>query len=148
MWDGALTLPYRPMVGVIATAPECEVPSTEAAGDWGGNLDLRELAPNNTVLLPCHVPGGHLFLGDCHACQGDGEVSAAALEMSARITIRIDLVRAANLPGPRILTPDELVAVAVERSLEEAIGSAYGRLATWLESDYGLGRWEAYSLLT
>lgn len=146
-WSPDISLPFRPMIGVIATAPADGVPTTTPAGDYGGNLDLVEVGVGNSVWLPVAVPGGLLFLGDCHALQGQGEVTAAALEMAARVTVVVQLHKDAHIPGPRIETPTELAAVAVARNLERAIGTAFARLALWLERDYELTRWDAYSLL-
>jgi acetamidase/formamidase len=147
-WSERLTIPYRPMIGVIATAPDWGVPTTGPPGDHGGNLDLKEVGPGAVISLPVSVPGGLLFIGDCHAAQGDGELSGAALEMPARVTLRIDVHEQELLPGPRIETGDEIAAVASAASLESAIATAYGRLALWLEQDYGWNRFEAYSLAT
>lgn len=146
VWDENTRIPYAPMIGVIGTAPAKGVPTTDPAGDHGGNLDLPEIRPGATVLLPVAVDGAQFFLGDCHANQGDGEFTAAALEMPARVTIRIG-VAPGPIPGPRLETPTAIGAVSVEPNLEAAIASAYGRLARWLETDYSWNRWEVASLL-
>lgn len=148
VWNEQLTIPYEPMIGVIATAPDWGTPTTASPGDNGGNLDLREIGPGTTISLPVSVPGALLFVGDCHAAQGDGEVSGAALEMPARVTLRVRVHKDTRLPGPRIETPDELGAIASASDLENAIATAYARLARWLEDDFGLNRFEAYSLST
>jgi acetamidase/formamidase len=147
-WDAERSIPYEPLIGTIGVAPRLGVPTTEDAGDYGGNLDLREIGPGATLLLPVQVDDALLVLGDCHAAQGDGELSAAALEMPARVTVRLDLRRDARLPGPRIERDDEIAAVAVAPRLEDAVATAYARLAHWLESEFGIDRWQAYSLLT
>jgi acetamidase/formamidase len=147
-WSDSLSIPYEPMIGVIATAPDWGVPTTAPPGDHGGNLDLKEVGPGATVSLPVFVDGGLLFVGDCHAAQGDGELSGAALEMPARVTLRIEVDERAQLRGPRIETAAELAAVATAATLETAVATAYGRLALWLEHDYGWNRFEAYSLAT
>jgi acetamidase/formamidase len=147
-WSDDVVLPYQPLIGVIGVAPAEGSVTTEAAGDHGGNLDLRELAPGSTVRLPVRVPGALLAIGDCHAAQGDGELSAAALEMPARVRLRIDLVPGAAAEGIRIETADELLAVAVASALDDAVGLAYARLARWLEAEHNWNRWEAWALLT
>jgi amidase len=147
-WSEDILIPYAPMLGCLGTAPDWGVPTTGPAGNHGGNLDLVEVCPGNTVFLPVSVPGGYLYLGDAHAAQGHGELSATALEMPARTTIRVDLVKQARLPGPRIESDDELMAVAVATPVDRAIAEAYARLILWLEADYGWDRWKAYDLLT
>ena len=41
----------------------------------GGNMDVRDLGPGATLLLPVHVDGALLSAGDLHFAQGDGEIS-------------------------------------------------------------------------
>ena len=147
-WSEDLTIPYRPMIGLIACAPAMGAATTVQAGDYGGNMDIREVAPGATVMLPVFVPGGFLYLGDCHAAQGAGEVSGIALEMPARSRIVIDLEKGVELGWPRIETDRELMAIACGRPLDEAVGLAFSRLAVWLERSYGWARWEALSLLS
>lgn len=147
-WSPTVSIPYAPMLGCLGTAPDWGVPSTAPAGNHGGNLDLIEVCPGNTIYLPVFVPGGYLYLGDAHAAQGHGELSATALEMPARTTIRVDLIPNTKLTSPRIESPDELMAVAVALPLERAIAESYAKLILWLEADYGWNRWQAYDLLT
>jgi acetamidase/formamidase len=148
LWDDTITIPYDPMIGVIGVTPEGPPPSTDEVGDHGGNLDLVEVGPGRTIHLPCMIPGGYLYIGDCHAAQGAGELSAVALEMPARVRVQVGLTRSTSIPGPRIVSDDEIAAVAVCSSLEDSISEAYTRLALWIEADYGMDRWEAYALLT
>lgn len=147
-WSDNLTIPYTPMLGCIGTAPHWGVPTTGPAGPHGGNLDILEVAPGSTVYLPVSVPGGALFLGDAHAAQGDGELSANGLEMAAISTISIDIVRKSPLMGVRIESAEFLMAIATHGALERAIAEAYSRLILWMESEYGWNRWQAYDLLT
>jgi acetamidase/formamidase len=126
-WSDTVTIPYAPLLGCVATAPALGVPTTGPAGDYGGNLDLREITIGSTVRLPVFVPGALLYLGDCHAAQGDGEIGAAALEMPARVTATVDLEKNRSIPGPRIERATELVAVATGPTLEYAIGLACSR---------------------
>ena len=147
-WSEDFTIPYRPMIGLIACAPAMGAPTTVHAGDYGGNMDIREVAPGATVMLPVFVPGGFLYLGDCHAAQGAGEVSGIALEMPARSRLVVGLEKGIELRWPRIETDSELMAVACGRPLDEAVGLAFSRLAVWLERSYGWARWEALSLLS
>ena len=147
-WSDTVSIPYAPMLGCLGTAPDWGVPSTAPAGNYGGNMDLLEVCPGNIVYLPVFVPGGYLYLGDAHAAQGHGELSATALEMPARTTIRVELIKSASLLSPRIVSPTELISVAVALPIERAIAESYAKLILWLEADYGWNRWQAYDLLT
>ena len=57
----------------------------------GGNLDIRHLSRSSRLLLPVHVPGALLSLGDVHFAQGEGEVCGTAIEIGATVTIRVDV---------------------------------------------------------
>jgi amidase len=147
-FNDQVTIDYRPMLGCIGVATDWGVPSTWPAGPHGGNMDLVEVCPGNTVYLPVFVPGGYLYLGDAHAAMGHGELSATGLEMAAISTITVDLVRDANLPGPRIISPGEIMTVVSGTPMERSIAEAYARLILWMEESYGWNRWAAYDLLT
>jgi acetamidase/formamidase len=147
-WSDEITIPYAPMLGCIGTAPAAGVPTTGPAGPHGGNMDIIETCPGNIVHLPVFVPGAYLYLGDAHAAMGHGELSASGLEMPAETVITVDLVKARNLPGVRIESPEEIMTVATGCPMERAAAEAYARLIQWLEADYGWNRWRAYDLLT
>jgi formamidase len=57
----------------------------------GGNLDVRHLTSGARLLLPVHVPGALLSLGDVHFAQGEGEVCGSAIEIGARVTFGVDV---------------------------------------------------------
>lgn len=111
-------------------------------------MDLVEVCPGSTLLLPVFVPGAYLYLGDAHATMGHGELSGSGLEMPAETRITVDLIPGQRIPGPRIRTANELVAVATAGNLERAIAQATSHLILWLEAEYGWNRWRAYDLLT
>lgn len=147
-WSDDLTIPYRPMLGCIGTAPNMGVPTTGPAGLHGGNMDIIEVCPGNTVLLPVYVPGAYLYLGDAHAAMGHGELSASGLEMPSHTLIHIDLRKQKPIPGPRVEGPDEIMTIATGCPMERSVAQAFAWLALWMESDYGWDRWKAYDLLT
>jgi len=147
-WSDEITLPYRPMLGCIGTAPDTGVPTTGPAGPHGGNMDIIETCPGNTVYLPVFVAGAYLYLGDAHATMGHGELSASGLEMAARTTITVNLLKAKKIPAPRIESPDEIMTIATGCPMERSIAQAYAWLILWMEAEYGWDRWRAYDLLT
>ena len=147
-WNDEITIPYAPMLGCIATAPAWGVPTTVPAGPHGGNLDLVEVCPGNTVYLPVFVPGAYLYLGDAHAAMGHGELSATGLEMASESTITVDLIKGKKLDCPRIESPHEIMTVATGCPMERAVAEAYARLILWMEDEYQWNRWRAYDILT
>lgn len=147
-WDDKIRIPYQPMLGCIGTAPAWGVPTTLPAGPHGGNMDLVETCPGNTVYLPVFVDGGYLYLGDAHAAMGHGELSATGLEMASQTRIRVTLLKGQTIPSPRIESPDEIMTVATGCPMERAIAEAYAKLILWMEADFDWERWKAYDLLT
>ncbi len=147
-WSDEVTIPYRPMLGCIGTAPDTGVPTTGPAGPHGGNMDIVEVCPGSTVHLPVFVPGGYLYLGDAHAAMGHGELSASGLEMPAESIVTVRVVKGKKIPGVRIETAEQIMTVATGCPMERASAEAFARLILWMEADYGWNRWRAYDLLT
>ena len=147
-WSDAVTIPYAPMLGCIGTAPDWGVPTTLPAGPHGGNMDIVEVCPGSTIILPVFVPGAFLYLGDAHAAMGHGELSATGLEMPAETTITVDLLKHRRIPGPRIESAKEIMAVASGCPMERSVAQAYAHLILWMEDEFGWNRWRAYDLLT
>ena len=76
-WSDKITLPYEPFIGTIGVSPEIEAISSLQPDYHGGNMDLPDVAPGAIMYFPVHTKGGMLYVGDCHATQGDGEFSAS-----------------------------------------------------------------------
>ena len=142
IWDEHTRIPVRPMVGVIATAPELDSISTIDNGPHGGNLDVQEMGPGCRVFLPIAAEGAYFYLGDCHAVQGDGELCGiGAIEIRTQTTVRLDLVpKPARMVWPRIETDEHIGAVACARPLEDAFRLATEELVNWMVDDYGFRR--------
>lgn len=147
-WSPTVPLPYQPMIGTIGCAPEYGSPTTSPAGDYGGNMDIKEVTEGNTIYLPVYVDGALLHLGDAHAVQGDGELCGTALEMPATVTLTVDLIKDKTIPRPRIRSTNEIMCVATGRPMERSIAQAYSDLIFWMEEDFNIPRWDALSLLT
>lgn len=147
-WSETLTIPYAPMLGCIGTAPHWGTPTTIPAGPHGGNLDIIEVCPGNTIYLPVFVPGAYLYLGDAHAAMGHGELSGSGLEMPAESVLTVNLVKGKSIGWPRIESADEIMAIASGCPMERASVQAFANLILWMEADYGWNRWRAYDLLT
>jgi formamidase len=65
---------------------------TIAPRENGGNMDVRQLGIGARALFPVHVEGALLSLGDVHFAQGEGEVCGSAIEIGARVTVKVDVV--------------------------------------------------------
>lgn len=148
-WDERHTIPIAPMVGVIGVAPQFGAFWSIDNGEHGGNIDVQEIAPGTTVYFPIHADGAHLFLGDCHARQGDGEVcGGGAIDIGARVTLSVEVRdRPARMEWPRFETETHIGTIGCARPLEEAMRVAYREMVYWLADEYGFSETEAYMLM-
>jgi acetamidase/formamidase len=152
--DGAVELPrgirvpVEPFLGTFATAPQIEAISALTPGPFGGNMDVADVCPGNTVRLPVRVEGALFYTGDAHAAQGDGELCGVACEVTARARLRFGLEKGKTIAWPRIESPTELMTVGSARPLEDAARIAWVELIGWLVEEHGFDRFEAYQLLT
>ncbi len=69
--------------------PELEAFSALTPSVHGGNVDVPDVRPGNAIYLPVRVPGALFCAGGCHAGQGQGELCGVALEIAARVTVRL-----------------------------------------------------------
>jgi len=143
-----ISLPMAPFFGSIGVAPPPLVGriSSRPPGWHGGNLDNKDLVAGSTLLLPVHVPGALLSIGDGHALQGDGEVTGTALETSLRGTFEIRVRKDQRLRWPRAETPTHFIAMGLHEDLDEAARLATRELVDFLASEKHLPRDEAYML--
>ena len=148
VWNDRITLPYEPFIGTIGTSPEIEAISSLVPDYYGGNMDLPDVAPGAVIYLPVHAAGGLLYLGDCHATQGDGELCGFAIEHPTVTTVQIDLIKNWTFRWPRLETEETIMTIGSGRPMEDAARIAYRELVRWMAADYGYDELEAYMLLT
>ena len=147
-WSKRVTLPYRPHIGTLSTSPEIDSISSLIPDNHGGNMDLPDMGPGSITYLPVRVDGARLFIGDAHACQGDGEICGTAVEYASVTTIHVDLIKGWQLDWPRLENEHVIMAIGSTRPLEDATRIAYVELVKWLEKEYGYDRWDAYMMLS
>ena len=144
-----ISWPITPFVGTLGVASDHEVTTRiDGQGDWGGNLDIRDVAPGNRILLPIYHPGALFYLGDVHASQGDTEFTGTAAETNATVRLRLELIKGRRVPWMRIEKPTSIVAVHADRPLEQAVEAATIDLMDWLIRDYGFSPTDAYCLVS
>ena len=151
-----ITLPYEPFCGVMGVAPAEEGAfDTIPPGPYGGNIDIRGLGVGATLWLPVWAPGALFSTADCHAAQGDGEVSGTGIETPMTVTLRFGLVKDANLPELRFQTPSPLTqadsdgyyaTTAHGPDLFENAQNAIRYMIDHLGQEYGLSPEQAYVL--
>ncbi len=141
--------PITPFIGTLGVAPDREVTtSIDGQGEWGGNLDIRDAAPGNRILLPVFHPGALFYLGDVHASQGDTEFVGTAAETNATVRLRLELIKGKRIPWMRIEKPDAIVSIHIAKPLEAAVETATINLMDWLITEYGFTPTDAYCLVS
>lgn len=139
-------VPLRPFCGVmgVAQAEDGEF-RTRPPGNFGGNMDVRELCSGATLYLPVLNRGALFSAGDAHAAQGDGEVCINGIECPADVTLRFGLHKKRAPAGPLIESPATRAqdglgeAWIVVESATDAIAAA--RAATSRMIDLLVARW-------
>lgn len=144
-FPSALTIPVHMMVGDIYVTPEEPVNNPD---DNGGNMDFKDIAAGNTLLLRAQLPGALLVLGDCHAAQGDGEILGLAAECAAEVTLKITKDRTFLPQRPTIIKPQSFVSIACRQDYAEARDLAVDDAKQMLARTVGCSEEEAYLFVT
>ncbi len=148
-FNDRLSWPITPFVGTFGVAPDREVcTSLDGQGDWGGNLDIRDVTVGNEIHIPIFHTGARFYLGDVHASQGDTEFSGTAAETRSTVRLNLMLVKGKRVPGVRIVKPGSLIAINASRPLELAVETATFHLMDWLITEHGYTATEAYCLVS
>jgi acetamidase/formamidase len=147
-WSKRNTLPYKPHIGTLSLSPEIDSINSLTPDNHGGNMDVPDMGPGSIPYLPVRSPGGRLFIGDAHACQGDGEVCGTAVEYQSTTTVRVDLIKGWKIDWPRLENEDALMSIGSARPLEDATRIAYRELVLWMAAEYGFDKWDAYMMLS
>jgi acetamidase/formamidase len=144
-----LSWPITPFIGTLGVAPDREVTtSLDGQGEWGGNLDIRDVRPGHRILLPIFHDGALFSLGDVHASQGDTEFTSTAAETNATVRVSLDLLKGKRVPWMRIDKPESIVSVYACRPLEAAVETATINLIDWLIGDFDFTPTDAYCLVS
>jgi acetamidase/formamidase len=138
----------RPFLGVLGMPPdEPGRHDTHPPRFCGGNLDCAELRPGATLFLPVPVDGALFSAGDCHARQGDGEVSQLAIECPAdRVRLTLELRDDMPLAAPVARTPEAWIAFGLDEDLDEAAALAIEGMLALMGRELGLERRDALAL--
>jgi acetamidase/formamidase len=144
-----LSWPITPFIGTLGVAPDREVTtSLDGQGEWGGNLDIRDVTVGNRIHLPVFHAGGLFYLGDVHASQGDTEFTGTAAETKATVRLKLDVIKGKRVPWMRIEKPASVVSIYAYRPLEIAVEAATVNLMDWLVTDHGFTPTDAYCLVS
>ena len=115
----------RPMIGNLGTLPGVTMPSSHNAGDFGGflvgaphdhaitadeltlrsdaHMDIDSVGEGAIVIAPVKVDRAGIIVGDVHAMQGDGEIAGHTTDVSAEVTLEVEVIKNLANDGPIIL---------------------------------------------
>lgn len=148
-----VAVPLQPFLGTVGVAPPLERRMSFSQGpEYLGDVDQPGVGAGATLVLPVHVEGALLSLGDAHGAQGDGEITGVALEIQsvAEITVRVtDRDEAGFIALPQLNTADTIGSIAGLQgvNLGDCARAAYTDLARRLVAYHGFGKLDAYRLL-
>lgn len=145
----AVDLPMRPFLGCIGVAPAGgEVRTTIVPEAFGGNMDTWQACAGATVYLPVNVPGALFSIGDGHLVEGSGEIIGTAVESALNVTLKIELIKKAQLSWPRIEDDNYIMSAGSYRPLEDAARIAYNDVVRWIAANYKMDLQDAYQLVS
>jgi len=143
-FNDKVKIKVNPMIGTIGTTPELDTPLSTMPGIFGGNMDASSVSIGNKLYLPVFIYGAYLYLGDCHAIQGDGEL-VNPFEIPAKITLTLNVVKDKTSKGkwPRVISKDTIETIVSDRTFYFAAKEALNEMIKWLCEDYGFNSTEA-----
>lgn len=134
-----LVLSLEPMLGCIGVAPDRgQAISTATSGPYGGNMDYRLIGAGTTMYFPVFTAGALLFVGDCHAVQGAGEMTGTGVEISCDVEFEVRLLKKRAMRWPRGETDGFVFTVGNARPLDQATQHATTEMMRWLRDEYRL----------
>lgn len=116
-------VPINPMIGVIGVSPGKNEKTWPTATPYmhGGNMDTTDIQTGATLYLPVREKGALLALGDVHGVMGDGELCFTGLEIPAKVTLRINLLKNKTTNWPLLENNEEIMVIGSGENLEKAI---------------------------
>lgn len=149
VFDKRTEVALGPFMGVMGTCPsDAEGPQRKSGppGNFGGNLDCKELVTGTTLFLPVFQKGALFYTGDSHAGQGDGEITVNAIETANVCTLQFILHKGKKLNAPRAETPTHYMAFGLDPVLDKAMRMAITETIDFLKEHRKYDFFEAYTL--
>lgn len=124
VFNEKIHLPLNPMIGVIGVAPEGEPVSCGIPGPHGGNMDTTLITTGATLYLPIFQQGALFALGDLHAAMGDGEIGVTGIEIPAKVTVTLSVIKGYELHYPLLENNNGITILVSKETLDEAANVA------------------------
>lgn len=148
IWNDKLSIPLKPMIGVIGVAPAGQLVNCGTPGSHGGNMDNTAIGAGATLYFPVAAEGALFGLGDMHAVMGDGEVSVSGAEVAGWATVTLTALPELSVPDPFIQTATHFGVIASAESLDAAADRAVHEMVDLLCDRTDIGADEAVMLLS
>ncbi len=148
MFNDDITLPLRPMISRVGVAPATGQMASIAKGEFGGAMGNTLVTKGSTVFLPVYHKGALLTFGDGHAAQGDGEVSASAVECAVDIVVRVTREERFKVQRPLITTPTHAMTSGEGETMEAAVHVAVIAMVELLMEQLGVSEVDAAMLIS
>jgi acetamidase/formamidase len=141
-----IKIPLTPFFGILGVATPENARNSIPPGNYGGNIDNRQLQAGSKLFLPVYVPGALFSIGDGHSAQGDGEVNVTAIETSMNGRIKLILRKNLDLKNPIAETPTDFITMGFAETLDDALEVALNNMINFLEAFANLSPEDAYVL--
>jgi acetamidase/formamidase len=152
-----VAIPLEPFLGTMGVCPAAaSAQPIMPPGNFGGNMDTRQLVRGTTLYLPVQVEGALFSCGDAHGCQGDGEVCVTGLEAPMYASLRFTVEKGRTIPSPQYRTAGPLTprvdsagfygTTGVGPDLFVGAQNAVRAMVDHITATYGLSREDAYLL--
>lgn len=144
-----IEIPLKPFPGTIGVArAEPGQYTSVLPGEFGGNMDIRDLTEGTTLYLPVWVKGGLFWSGDSHAAQGNGEVNLTAIETAYKeFNVSIEVLKNRKLDMPRIETDKSWITVGFDRDLNLGLDGAKSQTVKFISEQRGISADAAAKLM-
>ncbi|MDR1322427.1 MAG: acetamidase/formamidase family protein [Gracilibacteraceae bacterium] len=136
-----------PMIGVIGTTPLKRI-HAGWQGDFGGNIDTKQVKKGAIIYLPVYVDGALFGCGDLHAVQGDGELCGTGVEIPGEVTVRLSVLKGLGLTQPVVETYDKWYVIATNTDFYEGQRKAMLYMQKLICQAYGFDNTEAFMYLS
>lgn len=148
IWDEALRIPLRPMIGVIGVAPAGDAVNCGTPGSHGGNMDNTAITKGATLYFPVSVDGALFGCGDMHAAMGDGEISVSGAEVAGWATVTLTALPELKIADPLIENATHFGIISSAESLDAAADRAVHEMVDLICDRTGRGADEVVMLLS
>jgi len=147
-WIPGVEVPLRPFFGNFGAAPAARYGrvTSHYPGEYGGNMDNKELIAGTTAYFPVWNRGALFSAGDGHGAQGDGECDQTAIEMAMTGRFRLILRKDLSLKRPQAETPTHYITMGFDWDLDDAVKMALREMIDYLVRTRSMSREQAYSL--